>query len=384
MSFNIVEGIVRVSDDNGNLVTSQDNGSQRALDIGVTVEGNQIDPRQIRQITTSDEITVQQGGIWDINNISGTVSLPTGASTAANQITTNSKLDTLHIDITTTQPRKLQDGSGNVITSQISGSQRALDIGVNVGGVQVDPRQIRALISSDIITANQGGVWNITNISGEVSLPTGAATSANQLTTHAKLDTVNSNLTTIDSDIKASQPRKLQDGNGNIVTSTIVGSTRSLDVNISASADSGVWIRDGINASFKAKVDGSGNLYMVTPTPEAPAGKTSIVDTKQGDVTGTSDSFTIIPSGFAITIQRLKAGSEVDTVAGSKVELHYAPNGTTVGTILIDAVYVNGDSDHSDLNYITEIGNGTKAILLRRQRLGGGAVEIFGKWEGYY
>jgi hypothetical protein len=30
------------------------------------------------------------------------------------------------------------------------------------------------------VTANQGGTWNITNVSGTVSLPTGAATSANQ------------------------------------------------------------------------------------------------------------------------------------------------------------------------------------------------------------
>src|SRR5216683_1257332 len=31
-----------------------------------------------------------------------------------------------------------------------------------------------------VVTANQGGTWNLTNISGTVSLPTGAATSAKQ------------------------------------------------------------------------------------------------------------------------------------------------------------------------------------------------------------
>lgn len=51
---------------------------------------------------------------------------------------------------------KLDDGSGNLITSQISGTQRALDVGINVAGVQVDPRQIRALTSADVVTANQG------------------------------------------------------------------------------------------------------------------------------------------------------------------------------------------------------------------------------------
>ena len=33
-----------------------------------------------------------------------------------------------------------QDGSGNNLTSQVNGSQRALDVGINVSGVQIDPR----------------------------------------------------------------------------------------------------------------------------------------------------------------------------------------------------------------------------------------------------
>lgn len=37
----------------------------------------------------------------------------------------------------------LNDGAGNPITSQVSGSKRALDVGVNVAGVQIDPRNIR-------------------------------------------------------------------------------------------------------------------------------------------------------------------------------------------------------------------------------------------------
>lgn len=50
--------------------------------------------------------------------------------------------------------QRLQDGAGNAITSQVSGSQRALDMGINVAGAQVDPRAIRALTSSDVVTAN--------------------------------------------------------------------------------------------------------------------------------------------------------------------------------------------------------------------------------------
>lgn len=51
---------------------------------------------------------------------------------------------------------KLYDGAGTAITSQANGGQRALDVGIDVAGVQIDPRQIRALTTSDQITAFQG------------------------------------------------------------------------------------------------------------------------------------------------------------------------------------------------------------------------------------
>ena len=56
---------------------------------------------------------------------------------------------------------QLQDGAGNPITSQASGGQQALDVGINVAGVQVDPRAIRALTSADVVTAQmQDGSGN--------------------------------------------------------------------------------------------------------------------------------------------------------------------------------------------------------------------------------
>lgn len=62
----------------------------------------------------------------------------------------------LAIDATGKITSKLNDGAGNAITSQVNGAQRALDVGINVAGVQIDPRQIRALTSADVVTANQG------------------------------------------------------------------------------------------------------------------------------------------------------------------------------------------------------------------------------------
>lgn len=75
--------------------------------------------------------------------------------------TTPSQL--LAVDASGRITTKLDDGNGNIITSQANGAQRALDVGIDVAGVQIDPRQIRTLTTSDAITATQGGANTISN-----------------------------------------------------------------------------------------------------------------------------------------------------------------------------------------------------------------------------
>lgn len=50
----------------------------------------------------------------------------------------------------------IKDASGNAVTTQANGTQRALDVGINIAGIQIDPRQIRALTAADVVTAAQG------------------------------------------------------------------------------------------------------------------------------------------------------------------------------------------------------------------------------------
>lgn len=67
---------------------------------------------------------------------------------------------------------KLDDGSGNLITSQVSGAQRALDVGINVAGVQVDPRAIRALTSADIVSVVQStSPWVVKDLADGPVIP---------------------------------------------------------------------------------------------------------------------------------------------------------------------------------------------------------------------
>lgn len=114
-------------------------------------------------VTQSGTWTVQaaQSGTWNINNISGTISLPTGAATSALQTTGNSTLTTIN----TTLGSPFQAGGSIGNTTFASTQSGAWNVGQS---------------GSWTVAATQSGTWNITNISGTVSLPTGAATAAKQ------------------------------------------------------------------------------------------------------------------------------------------------------------------------------------------------------------
>ncbi len=84
--------------------------------------------------------------------------LPSGAATAANQSTEITALGTINTTL----------GS---------------------------PFQAGASIGNTTFAATQSGIWNITNITGTISLPTGAATAANQTTANASLASIDSKLT---------------------------------------------------------------------------------------------------------------------------------------------------------------------------------------------
>jgi hypothetical protein len=60
------------------------------------------------------------------------------------------------VDTHGSQQSTIADSGGNIVTSQANGAQRALDVGIDVAGVQIDPRQIRALTSADVVTVDQG------------------------------------------------------------------------------------------------------------------------------------------------------------------------------------------------------------------------------------
>ncbi|RTL23828.1 MAG: hypothetical protein EKK55_12545, partial [Rhodocyclaceae bacterium] len=115
--------------------------------------------------------------------------LPTGAATAANQTTANTSLATLagavsgtevQVDVLTMPTVTISDGGGAI----------TVDGTVAVTGTfwqATQPVSLASVPSHDVtnagtfaVQAAQSGTWNITNVSGTISLPTGAATAAKQ------------------------------------------------------------------------------------------------------------------------------------------------------------------------------------------------------------
>ena len=137
--------------------------------------------------------------------------------------------------------------------------------------------------------------------------------------------------------------------------------------------------RDGDEAA----VTPAGRLQVTSEPPAPPLGLNAIKVTEFDDVLVSHDNVWTIPNGSTLTLQRLSGGAE-ETNAGNTIELWYDPDGDGgANMVIIDVIFSSATSDQHDLND-TFVGDGTKAIRLRRRRLSGGAVEIFGRWEGYY
>lgn len=234
------------------------------LQVDVLSTPADIDIRDLTSV--SDSVSAVQSGTWNINNVSGTVSLPTGASTLAEQQSQTTHLATIagavsgtemQVDVLTQPARshtidsiRLGDGTDlasvtaagqlevSVTAALPSGTNNIGDVdvltepataadggglpavtkvvagydGSNVqviktdanGELQVDVLSQPALSSgTDSVAAVQSGTWNITDISGTVSLPTGASTLAEQQTQTTALQLIDDTVATTGAAITA-------------------------------------------------------------------------------------------------------------------------------------------------------------------------------------
>lgn len=165
-------------------VTNLEAGASAAAVPARTLQVGGSDGTNLRTLSTDAT------GKLNINNISGTVSLPTGASTAANQATGNASLASIDAKLTNPLPV-----SGTVSStqgtspwvdniSQFGGSNVVTGVGNSGAGIP------RVTVSSDS---------SITNITGTISLPTGAATEATLSSLNGKVVAVNTGAVVVSS-----------------------------------------------------------------------------------------------------------------------------------------------------------------------------------------
>lgn len=226
-------------------------------------------------------------GTISVDTITGAISLPTGAATSSSQTTGNNSLSSIDSKTPTlVSGRQPVDGSG--VTQPVSGtvtanagtnlntSALALDTSVNsllkpastlaavtsitntvvikadTAGNQANALKIDGSATtqpvSGTITANQGGTWNITNVSGTVSLPTGASTSALQTTG-------NSSLSSIDTKTPALGQAAMASSVPVAIASNQTGINTFLDKNATGSITA-------LNQTITVNTNGASNVFI--------------------------------------------------------------------------------------------------------------------------
>lgn len=193
---------------------SSSSGGTVTLDkTGLATDTNQTNGSQKSQIVDGS------GNVIGATNNAIDVNIKSGSSSG----TQYTEGDT---DTTITGTAMMMEGSTNTIVPAQ---------GTTTDGLLVNLGSNNDVTVTGTVSASQSGTWNVTNISGTVSLPTGAATSAKQDTVIGHVDGIEGLLTTIDTDT------------GNIATSTSAIST-------STGATSDAAATAGSTGSVQAKL----------------------------------------------------------------------------------------------------------------------------------
>jgi hypothetical protein len=302
---------------NGNRIPLDENRRTLAAGVssadGVTILPLEVDPNTGELLTTA---TGGGGGGTQYTDGNAAPAHPIGTIPVFNNagtITAVSDTNPLPVDASVTvtgvatavnqtnasQKTQVVDGSGNVIGA----TSNALDINIKSG-------------NPTTIAATQSGTWNITNISGTVSLPTGAATAALQTQPGVDIGDVTVN------NASGASAVNIQDGGNSITVDGTVAATQS-----------GTWtVQPGNTANTTAwKVDGSAVTQPISGS----------VTVTQG--TG-SNLHAVVDSGTITTVTTL-TGTTTLTPGTGATNLGKAEDaGHTTGDVGVFALGVRNDT----------------------------------------
>lgn len=288
ISRDIASGVVIAAGGNtiGNVGQAGAPWAQNVSQFGgaAVVTGTGIGGAGIPRVTVSSDssIAAVQSGTWNITNITGTISLPTGAATSAKQ----PALGTAGVP------------SADVISIQgvVSGTAVPVSLSGNVTVVQPTAANLNATVTGTVAVSGtssvkpDGTVWTLTGSSANVNVSGGtlSASQSGNWTTRmvgnvgAALDAVQN---------AAAPPNELVVGGVyNSVAPTITSGNASqlqldvngnLNVNIKAGGGAG-----GTSSSVGAAVPGSGTLALGSVTTAAPSYTTATANSLSLTTTG--------------------------------------------------------------------------------------------------
>lgn len=372
--------VVKLDDGAGNAITSQANGGQRALDVGINVSGVQIDPRQIRALTIADLITAAQGAkgtigqAWYVQGTDGTNSqayLATGEALVSISQPLPAGTNTIGAVTQGTSPWVTKDQADGSVSGGTAGSFSMLSGGIfntalptlttgQQASIQLDASGrliIRPLTSADVVTSNQGTAgsaaqgWFTKITDGTNTAAVKASTSAAATTDPSLVVALSPNSPVpAGTNLIGSVSSRTQDGAGNAITSSTAGATRPLDV---------------------ALRDGSGNLYSGTnPIP------VSISSSLPGTEVNDYNTSVALAAGatsnhdYSVTSTKTFKGKKIWAAASGKmrVEVQVSPDGTTFTTKWVgfnSTAFPNITIDLGELTF-SDTGAGAKIRVIRK------------------
>lgn len=153
----------QIVDGSGNVIASTSNNLNVQC---ANCSGSGVSATDGASFTASTSSFALGGGVYQVTQTANPV---TTGQQGATQMT---RFRAIHVN--------LRDSTGAVLGNSTTPLQVSLaNTGSNATAVKVDNSAVTQPVSGTV-SAAQSGTWNVTNISGTVSLPTGAATAAKQ------------------------------------------------------------------------------------------------------------------------------------------------------------------------------------------------------------
>ena len=342
------EGALTGIDDGENTPLQVDSNGRLKVDAATTEVATSADggslPALTKIISGYDGTNVQVIKTDSTGSIQVDVessALPSGAATSANQTTANASLSSIDGKITAVNTGAVVISSSALPTGaateakQDTANSSLSNIDTSTSGMSAKlpatlgqkamAASMAVVVASDqsAIPSSQSGTWNVNNISGTVSLPTGAATEATLSALNGKTTVINTNSVTIGSALPTGTnsigKTRLQDGAANDITSVAAGSLRGIHTRPlgRTAADKARNDYSSVNVTTSAYVTLDASLAAEAHEVEIfdSSGQTLVLAT--GAAASEVDQVYIVPGGNGRIPLRIAAGTRTSIKAVS-------------------------------------------------------------------